>query len=223
MDLSTLLVAMEKMQFCPDCSSIALGKLCLSLFAYSQGRFCYNCGRRLIGAGESSTSSSDAGRQSFNAAKVDRIEVEKARRTSLLNLQKSATLSFNGAENVKPAEPQSRLRLLVIGSKQTGKSSLVEQFVNGIFLREHNATVKDEFTKQLEVDGQRVTVDIVDIAGIEEYDRNSSLGLDQFDLDETIGECDGNTSALHYTLQRTRAYSSQRLRWFTASLAWTAT
>ena len=66
------------------------------------------------------------------------------------------------------------LKLLLLGDAGVGKTSLLNQFVNREFTAQYKATIGSDFSsKQLEVDGHYVTLQIWDTAGQERF---QSLG-----------------------------------------------
>jgi Ras-related protein Rab-7A len=66
------------------------------------------------------------------------------------------------------------LKLLLLGDAGVGKTSLLNQFVNREFTAQYKATIGSDFSsKQLDVDGKFVTLQIWDTAGQERF---QSLG-----------------------------------------------
>ncbi|EAY15800.1 small GTP-binding protein, putative [Trichomonas vaginalis G3] len=66
------------------------------------------------------------------------------------------------------------LKLLLLGDASVGKTSLLNQFVNREFTSSYKATIGSDFSsKQLDVDGHYVTLQIWDTAGQERF---QSLG-----------------------------------------------
>jgi Ras-related protein Rab-7A len=66
------------------------------------------------------------------------------------------------------------LKLLLLGDAGVGKTSLLNQFVNREFSAQYKATIGSDFSsKQLDVDGHYVTLQIWDTAGQERF---QSLG-----------------------------------------------
>uniref|UniRef100_G3U4T1 Ras-related protein Rab-7b n=1 Tax=Loxodonta africana TaxID=9785 RepID=G3U4T1_LOXAF len=69
----------------------------------------------------------------------------------------------------------SPLKILLVGSAGVGKSSLMSRFVHNRFCSRYRATIgADFFTKVMELEGQRVTVQLWDTAGAERF---QSLGM----------------------------------------------
>ena len=62
------------------------------------------------------------------------------------------------------------LKLLLLGDAGVGKTSLLNQFVNREFTAQYKATIGSDFSsKQIDVDGHYVTLQIWDTAGQEQY------------------------------------------------------
>lgn len=59
--------------------------------------------------------------------------------------------------------------LTVMGPTSVGKSAMTMQFVQGVFIRDHDPTIEDAFRKNTTVDGQPCMLDILDTAGQEDY------------------------------------------------------
>ncbi|GMM50426.1 Ras family GTPase [Starmerella bacillaris] len=65
--------------------------------------------------------------------------------------------------------PVKEYQLVVMGSGGVGKSTLSVQFIQGQFVDEYDPTIEDSYRKELVVDGETVSLDILDTAGQEEY------------------------------------------------------
>lgn len=66
------------------------------------------------------------------------------------------------------------LKLLLLGDSSVGKTSLLNQFVNREFSLQYKATIGSDFSsKQLDIDGKFITLQIWDTAGQERF---QSLG-----------------------------------------------
>jgi len=63
----------------------------------------------------------------------------------------------------------SEYRIVVVGAGGVGKSALTVRFIQGNFVEKYDPTIEDSYRKQVEVDGQLCTLDILDTAGQEEY------------------------------------------------------
>lgn len=62
------------------------------------------------------------------------------------------------------------LRLCLLGSGAVGKSCIVIRFMRNIFNDYYDPTIEDSYRKHVRVDGQIVSVDILDTAGQEDFD-----------------------------------------------------
>jgi len=59
--------------------------------------------------------------------------------------------------------------LTVMGPTSVGKSAMTMQFVQGVFIRDHDPTIEDAFRKNTTIDAQPCMLDILDTAGQEDY------------------------------------------------------
>lgn len=59
--------------------------------------------------------------------------------------------------------------LTVMGPTGVGKSAMTMQFVQGVFIRDHDPTIEDAFRKNTTIDSQPCMLDILDTAGQEDY------------------------------------------------------
>jgi len=59
--------------------------------------------------------------------------------------------------------------IVVLGSGGVGKSALTVQFVQGLFVKSYDPTIEDAYKKQIEVDGQLCSLQILDTAGTEQF------------------------------------------------------
>jgi len=60
-------------------------------------------------------------------------------------------------------------KLAVVGSGGVGKSAIIIRYTQNRFVEGYDPTIEDYFKKTLTVDGGRVSLDILDTAGQEEY------------------------------------------------------
>ena len=60
-------------------------------------------------------------------------------------------------------------KLVVMGLGGVGKTALVLRFVSGHFLEEYDPTIEDLYTKKIDVNGSSILLEILDIAGQDEY------------------------------------------------------
>ncbi|KAL6081965.1 hypothetical protein STEG23_002219 [Scotinomys teguina] len=66
-------------------------------------------------------------------------------------------------------EAMTEYRLVVVGAGGVGKSALTLQLVQYRFVDEHEPTIEDSYQKQVVIDGETCLLNILDIAGQEEY------------------------------------------------------
>lgn len=67
------------------------------------------------------------------------------------------------------------LKVIILGDTGVGKTSLMQQFINGKFSQQYKATIGADFLpKDLNIDGKAVTLQIWDTAGQERF---QSLGV----------------------------------------------
>ena len=62
-----------------------------------------------------------------------------------------------------------RLRLVVMGDSFVGKSCLIKRFLFGTFSDKYVATVEDLFSRDYELSGTSLKVDILDTAGDSQF------------------------------------------------------
>ena len=56
-------------------------------------------------------------------------------------------------------------KIVVLGSGGVGKSALTVQFVQGIFIEKYDPTIEECYRKQVEINGEQCTLEIIDTAG----------------------------------------------------------
>jgi Ras-related protein Rab-7A len=67
------------------------------------------------------------------------------------------------------------LKIMILGNAGVGKTSILEQYVNKAFTGNYKVTIGADFlTRDLEIDGQKIKLQIWDTAGQEKY---RSLGI----------------------------------------------
>eukprot|EP01027_Heterolobosea_sp_BB2_P015426 GEZU01022065.1.p1 GENE.GEZU01022065.1~~GEZU01022065.1.p1 ORF type:complete len:170 (+),score=20.74 GEZU01022065.1:322-831(+) len=94
-------------------------------------------------------------------------------------------------------------KVIVLGTRAVGKSSVTIQFVENHFADSYNPTIENTFKKTIKYKGDEFTTDIVDTAGQDEFSLfqpQYSLGVDgyvmvysvvsrpSFDMIETLNE-----------------------------------
>eukprot|EP01094_Clydonella_sp_ATCC50884_P019149 TRINITY_DN3680_c0_g1_i1.p1 TRINITY_DN3680_c0_g1~~TRINITY_DN3680_c0_g1_i1.p1 ORF type:complete len:234 (-),score=57.53 TRINITY_DN3680_c0_g1_i1:48-749(-) len=60
-------------------------------------------------------------------------------------------------------------KIVVLGLAGSGKSCLTIRYTQNHFVREYDPTIENSYRKQVEVDGEKAMLDILDTAGEEEY------------------------------------------------------
>ncbi|XP_055339619.1 ras-like GTP-binding protein Rho1 [Paramacrobiotus metropolitanus] len=75
-----------------------------------------------------------------------------------------------------------RYKLIVVGDGGCGKTSLLTVFTKNYFPVEHDPTVFDMTTKDVQVAGKTVHLELWDTAGQEEYDSLRALGYPDTDV-----------------------------------------
>jgi len=60
-------------------------------------------------------------------------------------------------------------KIVILGDGGVGKSCLTIQFTQNHFIREYDPTIENSYRKQLEIDEEPCTLDILDTAGQDEY------------------------------------------------------
>ena len=64
---------------------------------------------------------------------------------------------------------QSNAQIAILGKEMTGKSSITYRFINYDAPKEHDPTIEDKFMKVIELNGETVTINLLDTAGQEDY------------------------------------------------------
>ena len=77
------------------------------------------------------------------------------------------------------SDQDTRYRLVLLGASRTGKSSIIQMFLNGKFLETYKETVEDLHYREFTVDDKTVKVDILDTAGKGEQRRSCEWNSDR--------------------------------------------
>jgi len=58
---------------------------------------------------------------------------------------------------------------VVLGAGGVGKSALTCRFVKGVFVETYDPTIEEEYSRELEVDGELTKLEVLDTAGAEQF------------------------------------------------------
>ena len=90
-----------------------------------------------------------------------------------------------------PASDSNYYRVAVVGPAAVGKSSIVMRYIKGQFPTYYDPTIESNYTRPQQVDGKVVELDILDTAGMEQYEMIKDLSIKDreyfvyvFDLNE---------------------------------------
>lgn len=72
-------------------------------------------------------------------------------------------------EKKVPSPPARERKIVFMGFRSVGKSSLIIQFVDNQFVDNYEPTIENTFQKNIKVDGQEYNLQVVDTAGQDEY------------------------------------------------------
>jgi len=87
--------------------------------------------------------------------------------TNDMNLENGQRLYVANKVHSEDTEPI--IRLCMLGPKSAGKSALTLRFTNNVFQSGYDPTIEDAYRKQVYIDGQLTTLDILVTAGQEDY------------------------------------------------------
>ncbi|CAC5402363.1 GTP-binding protein Rhes,GTP-binding protein drn-1,GTP-binding protein Di-Ras2 [Mytilus coruscus] len=79
------------------------------------------------------------------------------------------------------AEKEVHYRIAVLGAAEVGKSSIISQFLYDRFNSEYKETVEELYRGQYNIDGIRLTLDILDTAGHHEFPAMRKLAISSSD------------------------------------------
>lgn len=94
--------------------------------------------------------------------------IERGNQMSLFDFIQSWKSSTNSVDSIQPnkmSNQDTRYRLVFLGASRTGKSSIIQMFLNGKFLDVYKETVEDLHYREFRIDEKTVRVDILDTAG----------------------------------------------------------
>lgn len=69
-------------------------------------------------------------------------------------------------------------KIVLLGSGGVGKSALTLRYVQGLFVARYNPTIEDFYRHHTRLDGEEITVEILDTAGTEQYTAMHQLYID---------------------------------------------
>lgn len=72
-------------------------------------------------------------------------------------------------QDSRSKKSQDTIRLVVVGPPQVGKSAVTFRYLNDNFIVDHDPTVEDTWSHTKKIDNVSVRVDILDTAGLEDY------------------------------------------------------
>ncbi|CAF3717022.1 unnamed protein product [Rotaria sordida] len=91
----------------------------------------------------------------------------------------SPATSFNSSKPfpIIMVDQDTRYRLVLLGASRTGKSSIINMFLNGKFLDTYKETVEDLHYREFTIDDKTIKVDILDTAGNMEFPAMRRLSI----------------------------------------------
>jgi GTPase KRas protein len=66
-------------------------------------------------------------------------------------------------------EDQSKIRIGMFGGGGVGKTALTLRYLRDQFVEEYIPTLADDFTKEIELNGKKLTINIIDTAGQDDF------------------------------------------------------
>jgi len=73
------------------------------------------------------------------------------------------------SDDTRTTDAKNKIKLVVMGPGMVGKSAVTFRFHNDNFIPDHDATIEDFWSKEKIIDGQTIHLEILDTAGLEEY------------------------------------------------------
>jgi len=93
----------------------------------------------------------------------------------ILKLKNGSKVWVKSSDDIRTTRlVQSHVRLVVMGPPEVGKSAVTFRYLNDNFIVDHDPTVEDTWSHTKTIDGVSVKVDILDTAGLTDY--NTDLG-----------------------------------------------
>ncbi|ODV63873.1 P-loop containing nucleoside triphosphate hydrolase protein [Ascoidea rubescens DSM 1968] len=78
-------------------------------------------------------------------------------------------------------DPSQILNILVLGASQSGKSSLILQYVHSFFPEEYDANIEDTYTKRIAIKSTAIAINLFDAADTGEYSEMRNQRIDNAD------------------------------------------
>mmetsp|Transcript_7218 Transcript_7218/g.13261 ORF Transcript_7218/g.13261 Transcript_7218/m.13261 type:complete len:277 (-) Transcript_7218:1142-1972(-) len=79
------------------------------------------------------------------------------------------------------ARPSRKFVLTVLGAAGVGKSAITMRYTNNRFISDYDPTIEDYFSKNTTIDGDPISVSILDTAGMEDYKALKDHWIDKKD------------------------------------------
>jgi Ras-related protein R-Ras2 len=99
------------------------------------------------------------------------FDVNKSKMKKLLTVFKRPTTTSNKKYESRKEQVQEeeKYKIAVVGQKSSGKSAIVVQFIQNIFVEEYDPTIEEEYRRYYTVDNVQCFLEVLDTAGQEEY------------------------------------------------------
>lgn len=122
------------------------------------------------------------------------------------------SISINKKNNLHQSPSQSPSRIVVLGSSGVGKSAIVMQYVQGVFVESYDPTLEDSFTKRVRspLTGDPLEVEILDTAGIDQFAAMRDMYIANGDAFVVVYSVDSKVSFNEACALITRIKSSKK-------------
>lgn len=74
------------------------------------------------------------------------------------------------------------IKIVVVGDKRSGKTSLVSRIISGTFTYQYKPTVIDEYKTKVKYEAQNVEIELIDTSGEDDYKRLRCLFYEDTDV-----------------------------------------